>query len=86
MTPNELNFAIKVEAGLNCITHPEYRQLMVEALMVLSLVLEHDGNIFINDVIAIDRIVSDANDLFLEHQVSIRALAFLVYLGLERKL
>eukprot|EP00112_Aurelia_sp_Birch-Aquarium-sp1_P009484 Seg208.3_Seg208.2_Seg208.5 transcript_id=Seg208.3_Seg208.2_Seg208.5/GoldUCD/mRNA.D3Y31 product="Phosphorylase b kinase regulatory subunit alpha liver isoform" protein_id=Seg208.3_Seg208.2_Seg208.5/GoldUCD/D3Y31 len=68
MTPNELNFAIKVEAGLNCITHPEYRQLMVEALMMLSLVLEHDGNIFINDVITIDKIVYDANNLFLEHQ------------------
>ncbi len=69
MTPNELDFAIKVEEGLNRIPHPETRQLMVEALMVLSLVLDHEGKTFVNQVIPIDGIVAEANRLFLEHQV-----------------
>eukprot|EP00795_Rhopilema_esculentum_P000411 gene411-10079_t len=67
-TPNEFNFAINVEKGLNGIIYPEYRQLMVEALMVLSLILENEGKTFIHGVIAIDQIVADANKLFLEHQ------------------
>ena len=37
--------------------------------MVLSLVLESEGSSFINEVIPVDRIVSDGNRLFLEHQV-----------------
>ena len=51
--------------------YPEYRQLTVEALMVLSLVLENEAQSFINGVIVVDQIVSDANRLFLEHQVCI---------------
>ena len=72
MTSNELDFAIKVEKGLNGIPHPEYRQLMVEALMVLSLVLDRGGKAFVDQVIPIDGIVADANRLFLEHQVSLQ--------------
>ena len=68
-TPNELNFALNIEKGLNRIIYPEYRQLTVEALMVLSLVLENEGERFINGIIVVDQIVGDANKLFLEHQV-----------------
>jgi len=67
-TPNELNFALNIEKGLNRIIYPEYRQLTVEALMVLSLVLENEGERFINGIIVVDQIVGDANKLFLEHQ------------------
>ena len=40
MTPGELKFALCVEAALNRIPEPEYRQLVVEMLMVLSLVVD----------------------------------------------
>ena len=43
---------------------------MVEALMVLSLVLENEGDRFFDEIIPVDLIVSDANRLFLEQQVS----------------
>ena len=70
-TPNEFNFALNIEKGLNRIIYPEYRQLIVEALMVLSLVLENEGERFINGITVVDQIVGDANRLFLEHQVCV---------------
>ena len=36
MTPGELKFALRVEGALNTIPEPEFRQLMVEALMVIN--------------------------------------------------
>nr|CAD7453579.1 unnamed protein product [Timema tahoe] len=42
MTPGELKFALAVETALNAIPQPEYRQLIVEALMVLTLVSEYN--------------------------------------------
>ena len=41
MTSGELKFALRVEQALNTIPEPEFRQLMVEALMVLSLIVEY---------------------------------------------
>ncbi|KAI8440075.1 hypothetical protein MSG28_001498 [Choristoneura fumiferana] len=41
MTSGELKFALAVETVLNSIPQPEYRQLVVEALMVLTLVVEY---------------------------------------------
>ena len=69
MTPGEMKFALSLESALNRIPYPEYRQLMVEALMVLSLVVESE-NKYINQVITIDDIVRDANLLFVSQQVS----------------
>ena len=40
MTPGEMKFALRVEGALNTIPEPEFRQMMVEALMVLSLISE----------------------------------------------
>ncbi|KAH9381475.1 hypothetical protein HPB48_008717 [Haemaphysalis longicornis] len=43
MTPGELKFALRVEETLNKVPEPEYRQLLVEAFMVLSLIVEHEA-------------------------------------------
>lgn len=39
MTPEEIKFALNVEQVLNSVPQPEYRQLMVEALMILHLLV-----------------------------------------------
>ncbi|XP_025085861.1 probable phosphorylase b kinase regulatory subunit alpha isoform X10 [Pomacea canaliculata] len=69
MTKGEFKFALQVEMALNCLPHPEYRQLMVEAMMVLVLVVENDNNtIRFNDIIQIDKIVEEANKIFIADQ------------------
>jgi hypothetical protein len=69
MTPGEMKFALRVESALNCIPQPEYRQLMVEALMILSLVVETYPDQSLGEVIAVDEIVREAHTLFLRDQV-----------------
>ncbi|XP_077984081.1 phosphorylase b kinase regulatory subunit alpha, liver isoform-like isoform X2 [Glandiceps talaboti] len=68
MTAGEFKFALSVETVLNRIPQPEYRQLMVEALMVLSLIVENDFASNLGGVIAIDRLVYEANEIFLKQQ------------------
>ena len=71
MTPGEMKFALRVETALNCIPQPEYRQLMVEALMIIALVVEAYPHQSFKGVIAVDKIVQDAHRLFLQDQVFI---------------
>lgn len=68
MTQGELKFALEFEHVLNCIPQPEYRQLMVEAIMVLTLLAEHNVVTFINKVISVDGLVQHAYKVFLEDQ------------------
>ncbi|XP_030754514.1 probable phosphorylase b kinase regulatory subunit alpha [Sitophilus oryzae] len=69
MTPGELKFALAVETVLNTIPQPEYRQLIVEALMVLTLAAEYNLAPFLGGVIQIEYLVHRANELFLEDQI-----------------
>lgn len=69
MTPGELKFALAVETVLNTIPQPEYRQLVVEALMVLTLVIEHNVASTLGGLIAVEHLVHKANSIFLEDQV-----------------
>ncbi|XP_056011600.1 probable phosphorylase b kinase regulatory subunit alpha isoform X5 [Ostrea edulis] len=69
MTPGEFKFALHVEIVLNKIPQPEYRQLMVEALMVLTLMAENDaGKLQFSQLIQVDRIVQMANTIYLKDQ------------------
>ncbi|XP_055383024.1 probable phosphorylase b kinase regulatory subunit alpha isoform X3 [Condylostylus longicornis] len=68
MTPGELKFALEVETALNQIPQPEYRQLVVEALMVLTLVTEHNMVPSLGGIICVEHLVHRANQLFLEDQ------------------
>ena len=68
MTEGEIKFAVQVESVLNHVPQPEYRQLLVETVMVLGLVADVDVD-SIGGIIHVDRILHLANDLFLNDQV-----------------
>lgn len=68
MTPGELKFALQVEQVLNSIPQPEYRQLMVEALMVLTLIVEHNAVQCLGGIINVEHLVHKANQIFLDDQ------------------
>ncbi|XP_047437280.1 phosphorylase b kinase regulatory subunit alpha, liver isoform isoform X2 [Mugil cephalus] len=69
MTEGEIKFAVQVESVLNHVPQPEYRQLLVETVMVLSLVADVDVDT-IGGIIHVDRILHLANDIFLSDQKS----------------
>ncbi|XP_012280025.1 probable phosphorylase b kinase regulatory subunit alpha isoform X1 [Orussus abietinus] len=71
MTPGELKFALAVETVLNTIPQPEYRQLVVEALMVLTLVTEYNVVACLGGLIAVEHLVHKANAIFLEDQMKV---------------
>lgn len=77
MTPGELKFALEVETALNTIPQPEYRQLVVEALMVLTLVTEHNMVPNLGGIICVEHLVHRANQLFLEDQRKVQGDATL---------
>ncbi|KAK3769886.1 hypothetical protein RRG08_036931 [Elysia crispata] len=70
MTKGEFKFALQVEMVLNRIPQPEYRQLMVEAMMVLTTLAQSEGNTPVLDLshteIEVDNIVQEANNLFIK--------------------
>ncbi|XP_068455517.1 phosphorylase b kinase regulatory subunit alpha, liver isoform isoform X2 [Clinocottus analis] len=67
MTEGEIKFAVQVESVLNHVPQPEYRQLLVETVMVLGLVADVDVD-SIGGIIHVDRILHLANELFLSDQ------------------
>lgn len=69
MTSGELKFALAVETVLNSIPQPEYRQLIVEALMVLTLVAEYNIAPHLGGIIQVEHLVHKANQIFLDDQV-----------------
>ncbi|XP_015608524.1 probable phosphorylase b kinase regulatory subunit alpha isoform X2 [Cephus cinctus] len=71
MTSGELKFALAVETVLNTIPQPEYRQLVVEALMVLTLVTEYNVVPSLGGLIAVEHLVHKANAIFLEDQMKV---------------
>ncbi|KAL9879967.1 probable phosphorylase b kinase regulatory subunit alpha isoform X1 [Glossina fuscipes] len=77
MTPGELKFALEVETALNQIPQPEYRQLVVEALMVLTLMTEHNMVPNLGGIIYVEHLVHKANQLFLEDQRKVQGDATL---------
>ncbi|XP_062619129.1 probable phosphorylase b kinase regulatory subunit alpha isoform X4 [Saccostrea cucullata] len=69
MTPGEFKFALHVEMVLNKIPQPEYRQLMVEALMILTMMTENENSkLYFNQLIQVDKIVHVANGIFIKEQ------------------
>lgn len=71
MTPGEIKFSVHVESVLNRVPQPEYRQLLVEAILVLTMMADIEIH-SIGSIIAVEKIVHIANDLFLQEQVSKR--------------
>ncbi|KAK7097165.1 probable phosphorylase b kinase regulatory subunit alpha isoform X6 [Littorina saxatilis] len=69
MTEGEFKFALEVEIVLNQIPEPEYRQLMVEAMMILATMVENDNcKINMDQIILVDHIVTEANRIYVETQ------------------
>lgn len=68
MTSGELKFALQVEQVLTSVPQPEYRQLMVEALMVLSIMIEQNVVKKLGHVIEVEQIVRNAHEIFLDEQ------------------
>ncbi|XP_074109095.1 putative phosphorylase b kinase regulatory subunit alpha isoform X2 [Cotesia typhae] len=71
MTSGELKFALAVETVLNTIPQPEYRQLVVEALMVLTLITEYNVVASLGGMIVVEQLVHQANAIFLEDQMKV---------------
>jgi len=68
MTSGELKFALQVEQVLTSVPQPEYRQLMVEALMILTIMVEQNVVRELGHVIEVEQIVRSAHEIFLEEQ------------------
>ncbi|CAK6450430.1 unnamed protein product [Pipistrellus nathusii] len=72
MTPGEIKFSVHVESVLNRVPQPEYRQLLVEAILVLTMMVDIEIH-SIGNIIAVEKIVHIANDLFLQEQKTLGA-------------
>ncbi|NXF09354.1 KPB1 kinase, partial [Smithornis capensis] len=72
MTPGEMKFAVNVESVLNRVPQPEYRQLLVEAILVLTMLVDMEVHT-IGGIIAVEKILHTANDLFYEEQKALGA-------------
>lgn len=60
MTMYEMNFSLLVEDTLQKIVQPEYRQIIVELLMVVSIVLERNPELEFQDKVDLDKLVKEA--------------------------
>ncbi|XP_023582735.1 phosphorylase b kinase regulatory subunit beta isoform X4 [Trichechus manatus latirostris] len=60
MTMYEMNFSLLVEDILGNIDEPKYRQIIVELLMVVSVVLERNPELEFQDKVDLDKLVKEA--------------------------
>ncbi|XP_075752672.1 phosphorylase b kinase regulatory subunit alpha, skeletal muscle isoform isoform X7 [Pelodiscus sinensis] len=72
MTPGEIKFSVHVESVLNRVPQPEYRQLLVEAILVLTMLADVEVP-SIGGIIGVEQIVHIANSLFCEEQKALGA-------------
>lgn len=72
MTPGEIKFSVHVETVLNRVPQPEYRQLLVEAILVLTMLADVEIP-SIGSIIHIEKIVHQANDMFYKDQKDLGA-------------
>ena len=61
MTRDELKFALMVENVMNTVPEPEYRQMLVEALVVLAAFASEQTMERLDDTIDLAEIVAEAN-------------------------
>uniref|UniRef100_A0A3Q2H980 Phosphorylase b kinase regulatory subunit n=1 Tax=Equus caballus TaxID=9796 RepID=A0A3Q2H980_HORSE len=60
MTMYEMNFSLLVEDMLGNVDQPQYRQIVVELLMVVSIVLERNPELGFQDKVDLDKLVKEA--------------------------
>ena len=72
MTESEMNFALAVEERLNQISQPEFRQLFVEAIIILTSIFENLPKDVIpgvkGRVIHVEQMVQRANSIYLQER------------------
>lgn len=64
MTEGEKNFSLKVEEFLSSVGKPEYRQLLVELLMVMAKILERNKELRFHSCVDLDKLVAGAMEMF----------------------
>uniref|UniRef100_A0A1B6FN58 Phosphorylase b kinase regulatory subunit n=1 Tax=Cuerna arida TaxID=1464854 RepID=A0A1B6FN58_9HEMI len=64
MTRSELNFGLLVEDILNHIQQPEYRQIIVELLCIVSTILHRNPELTFRNQLDLDELVSEAFKMF----------------------
>lgn len=70
MTSGEMKFALEVESVLNTVPQPEFRQLLVEALIILcEAVVNKIVPALLDEIIQLENIVHAANRIFLRDQM-----------------
>ncbi|OZC10490.1 phosphorylase kinase alpha/beta [Onchocerca flexuosa] len=60
MTPFELTFSHKIESMMSAIDHPEYRQILVELLCIIAVILERNRELIFSDKLDLDELISTA--------------------------
>ncbi|XP_017940233.1 phosphorylase b kinase regulatory subunit beta isoform X1 [Manacus vitellinus] len=70
MTMYEMNFSLLVEDMLQDIDQPQYRQIIVELLMVISVILERNPELEFQDKVDLDKVVQEAFHDFQKDQSS----------------
>ncbi|KAK0399096.1 hypothetical protein QR680_002897 [Steinernema hermaphroditum] len=60
MTQFELTFSFKIEAMMSVISHPEYRQLLVELLCIIATIMERNPEISFSEQLNCDGLIKSA--------------------------
>ncbi|XP_014239926.1 probable phosphorylase b kinase regulatory subunit beta isoform X2 [Cimex lectularius] len=60
MTSSELRFSLLIEQALNKIQEPEYRQIIVELLCIVSTILQRNPELTFNNELNLDDLVMEA--------------------------
>lgn len=87
MSRSELNFALLVEQMLNYVEEPEYRQLVVELLSIVSTILVRNPELCFSHILDLEQIVKDAAHMLSKDQnkeesiSSLFALSYMQSLG-----
>ncbi|KAH0619617.1 hypothetical protein JD844_000390, partial [Phrynosoma platyrhinos] len=74
MTMYEMNFSLLVEDMLKNIDQPEYRQIIVELLMVVSIILERNPELEFQDKVDLDKLVKEAFHHFQKDQNRLKGI------------
>ena len=64
MARSELTFSLLVEEMLNCINQPEYRQLVVELLSIVSTILGRNPELVFSKVLDLEQLIKDASEMY----------------------
>lgn len=62
----ELTFSLLVEEMLNCIHQPEYRQLVVELLSIVSTILGRNPELVFSQALDLEQLIKDAADMYVK--------------------